>query len=55
MPVKSVQKYEADLLAHLRGEQSALLSNIATGKKLTDELEITLRSVLDAFTSSFEA
>ena len=55
VPVKAVQKYEAELLAHLRADQSGLLNDIATGKKLTDEIENTLKSVLDTFTKNFAA
>ena len=35
VPVKSVQKYEANLLSHLRGEKKSLLTTIAKEKKLT--------------------
>jgi F-type H+-transporting ATPase subunit alpha len=55
VPVKSVQKYEKELLAHLNADQGALLNDIATGKKLTDELEATLKSVLETFTKNFAA
>jgi len=55
VPVKSVQAYEAQLLAHLRGDQKALLSDIATGKKLTDEIEQKIKDVLKAFTDNFAA
>ena len=53
--VGDVQKYEANLLAHLRGDQKALLSDIATGKKLTDEIEGKIKDVLKAFTDNFTA
>ena len=53
--VGDVQKYEAQLLAHIRGDQKALLSEIATGKKLTDELEGKVKDVLKAFTDNFAA
>ncbi|PHR57425.1 MAG: F0F1 ATP synthase subunit alpha [Robiginitomaculum sp.] len=51
--VKQVRKYESELLTHLRGQQTDLLSAIKTGKKLTDELETTLKSVLADFTANF--
>jgi len=53
--VKAVQKYEEQLLAHLRGDQKALLSEIATGKKLTDEIEGKIKDVLKSFTDNFAA
>jgi len=53
--VKSVQKYEKELLAQLHADHSGLLGDIATGKKLTDELEGTLKAALDAFTKNFAA
>jgi len=53
--VGDVQRYEAQLLAHLRGDQTALLSDIATGKKVTDEIEDKIKSVLKSFTDNFTA
>jgi F-type H+-transporting ATPase subunit alpha len=53
--VGDVQQYEAQLLAHLRGDQKALLSDIATGKKLTDEIEGKIKDVLKSFTDNFAA
>ena len=55
VPVKSVQKYEKELLANLHAEHGSLLSGIASEKKLTDELESTLKSALDTFTANFAA
>jgi len=55
VPVKSVQKYERELLAHLKADQGALLSDIASEKKLTDDIEGRLKSVLDSFTTNFAA
>ena len=53
--VDNVQDYEAKLLHHLRTDQTALLSQIATEKKLTDEIEAKIKDVLDAFTKSYTA
>ena len=53
--VEDVQDYEAKLLAHLRTDQTALLSKIATEKKLTDEIEATMKSVLESFTNNYTA
>ena len=47
--VANVQDYEAKLLNHLRGDQTALLNKIATERKLTDEIEGQIKDVLDAF------
>ena len=55
VPVKSVQTYERDLLAHLRTDQKSLLADIASEKKLTDEIEDRLKTVLENFTTKFTA
>ena len=55
VPVKSVQTYERDLLAHLRTDQKTLLADIASEKKLTDEIEDRLKTVLENFTTKFTA
>ncbi|GLQ19280.1 F0F1 ATP synthase subunit alpha [Algimonas porphyrae] len=53
--VADVQDYEEKLLAHLRSDHTALLSSIATDKKLTDAIEANVKDVLEAFTSSYVA
>jgi len=53
--VGDVQKYEAQLLTHLRGDQTALLSQIASEKKLSDEVEGKIKDVLKSFTDNFAA
>ena len=55
IPVKAVQKYEKELLAHLQADHKSLLSSIASEKKLTDDLEATLKSALEKFTANFAA
>ena len=55
VPVKAVQKYEKELLANLHADHSSLLADIASEKKLTDELEDRLKSALDKFTANFAA
>jgi F-type H+-transporting ATPase subunit alpha len=55
IPVKSVQKYEKELLANLHADHGGLLADIASGKKLTPEIEETLKSALDSFTKNFAA
>ena len=51
--VGDVVRYEADLLAHLRGQKKALLDKIAKEKALTDDIEADIKAVLDDFTKSF--
>ncbi|MGB6230432.1 MAG: F0F1 ATP synthase subunit alpha [Litorimonas sp.] len=53
--VGDVQDYEEKLLAHLRNDQTALLSDIASQKKLTDEIESRMKDVLEAFTTNYLA
>ena len=55
IPVSSVGRFEKELLADLHGNHSSILSDIATGKKLTDELEERLKAALDSFAASFAA
>jgi F-type H+-transporting ATPase subunit alpha len=50
---KDVGRYEAGLLALLRGKEKALLTAIRTKKALDDKLEGDLKAVLESFTSSF--
>ncbi len=53
IPSKDVGRYEAGLLALLRGKEKALLTAIRTKKALDDKLEGDLKAVLESFTSSF--
>jgi len=53
--VKAVQKYEKELLVHLKSDHKSLLSGIAAEKKLTDDLEASLKSALESFTKNFAA
>jgi len=55
VPVKAVQKYEKELLAHLHADHSSILSDIASEKKLTDDIEGRLKSALENFTANFAA
>ncbi len=55
IPVKSVQKYEKELLANLHANHSQLLADIASQKKLTDDIESHLKSALESFTANFAA
>ena len=49
----AVGRYEAGLLALLRGKEKALLTAIRTKKALDDKLEGDLKAVLESYTSSF--
>ncbi len=51
--VAQVQTYEAELLVHLKGQHAKFLNEIKTGKKLTDDLEAQLKTILGDFTSNF--
>jgi len=51
--VAQVQAYEAELLVHLKGQHAKFLNEIKTGKKLTDDLESQLKTILGDFTSNF--
>jgi F-type H+-transporting ATPase subunit alpha len=53
--VKSVGRFEKELLADLHSNHSSVLSDIATSKKLTDELEERLKAALDSFAAGFAA
>jgi len=55
IPTKAVGKYEKDLLSHLHNEHNSILSDIASEKKLTDDIEDRLKSVLNKFTEGFSA
>jgi F-type H+-transporting ATPase subunit alpha len=48
-----VGRFEAELLARLRGQNADLLDAIRTQKTLNDELEGRLKAVLDAFAATF--
>jgi F-type H+-transporting ATPase subunit alpha len=49
----AVGRFEAELLARLRGQHADLLDDIRTQKTLNDELEARLKGVLDAFAATF--
>jgi F-type H+-transporting ATPase subunit alpha len=51
--LKSVTRYEKELLAHLRGSKKDLLAKLRDKKELTDEIEAEIKSTLEAFTSKF--
>ena len=51
--VADVARFEAELLARLRGEAAGLLKAIRDGKVLTPELEDKLKAMLEAFAKAF--
>ena len=53
IPTNQVRRFEEELLARLHNQHQDLLDAIRTGKALTDEVEGKLKSVLEAFASTF--
>ncbi len=53
--VKDVGRYEKDLLSHLHNEHSSILADIASEKKLTEDIEDRLKAALNKFTEGFSA
>jgi len=51
--VADIGRYQDELLARLHGQHQDLLDAIRETKRLGDELEARLKSVLDAFTATF--
>jgi len=52
--VKDVGRYEAGLLAHLRGKHKALLDDMTVNdRKVKGELEEKIRAALDEFAKDF--
>ncbi len=53
VPVAKVLEWEADMLAHLRNNESELLAKIDKEGQLSKELEGQLKDVVSSFTKSF--
>ncbi|WP_421790047.1 F0F1 ATP synthase subunit alpha [Hyphobacterium sp.] len=53
VPVGDVRQYEEELLRHLHADHKDLLKTIRTDKKLSDETEGKLKSVVETFTKNF--
>jgi F-type H+-transporting ATPase subunit alpha len=53
VPVARVGQWEQDLLAHLKSNESELLSRIDKEGALSKELETKLKEVVSSFTKSF--
>lgn len=55
IPVNQILKWEADFLAHLKTNESALLETIDKEGALSKDLEAKLRDVTTSFIKSFLA
>jgi F-type H+-transporting ATPase subunit alpha len=55
VPVEDVQRFEQELLEHVRGSQEEILDEIRESKKLSEELEGKLTDVVNEFKKGFEA
>lgn len=53
LDIADVRRYEEELLRLMHGDQAKLLKTIREEKKLSDESEAKLRSVLETFTANF--
>ena len=53
LDIADVRRYEEELLRLLHGDEAKLLKAIREEKKLSDETEAKLRSVLETFTANF--
>lgn len=55
VPVNKVLQWEADLLAHLRSNESGLLATIDKEGSISKETEAKLNDVIGSFTKAFTA
>lgn len=55
VPVNKILQWESDYLAHLRSNESELLSTIEKEGALSKETEAKLKEVSEAFVKSFTA
>jgi F-type H+-transporting ATPase subunit alpha len=53
IPVNKIQQWEADFLAHLKSNETDMLSQIEKEGALSKDLENKLRSVVESFVKSF--
>ncbi|MEM9839091.1 MAG: F0F1 ATP synthase subunit alpha, partial [Pseudomonadota bacterium] len=53
VPTDKVQDFEAEFLRHLQSQHADLLTQIRTEKKLTDESEKSLTTILEDFSKAF--
>jgi F-type H+-transporting ATPase subunit alpha len=54
VPVEDVQKFEKELLEHVKGSHEEILKEIRESKKLSEELEETLENVVNEFKKGFD-
>ena len=55
VPVDKILQWEADFLAHLRSNESELLSTIEKEGAISKETDAKLKEVCEAFVKSFTA
>jgi F-type H+-transporting ATPase subunit alpha len=55
VPVEDVQRFEQELLEHVRSSKDEILKEIRESKKLSEELEKTLTDVVNDFKKGFES
>ena len=55
LPLTSVVRFRAELLASLRASKPEILQTINTEKKLSDETKVALKEAIAAFKQSFDA
>jgi F-type H+/Na+-transporting ATPase subunit alpha len=53
VPIEDVQKFELELLEHVKGSHEEILTEIRESKKLSEELEEKLVNVVDEFKKGF--
>tara|TARA_R110002072_G_scaffold16850_2_gene65185 strand:+ start:1077 stop:2609 length:1533 start_codon:yes stop_codon:yes gene_type:complete len=53
LPTADVRRYEDELLRHIHADHAALLKTIRDEKKLSDETEGKLRTLVETFTAKF--
>ena len=53
LPVDKVLQWEADFLAHLKSNESALLATIDKEGSISKETDAKLKEVVETFTKSF--
>ncbi len=55
MPVEDVQRFESELLEHVKASHDGILSDIRETKKLSEETEAKLVEVINDFKKGFQA
>jgi F-type H+-transporting ATPase subunit alpha len=55
LEVNQVGEFQKQVLNHFDLHQKAILSQVASGKKMSPELQSEIKKVLDTFTKGFES